>query len=196
MPRDYKGRASSGGGGRRPAPCWAWFLGGLLVGLLAGVLAWLKYGGGASAPLARPPAAAQSREQKPAPVEPEAPRPQFEFYTTLPEMEVVVPEPEPAPPAPRGAEQTDAPPGGGVTAIAEDRYMLQMGSFRKYADADRLKASLALVGILAEIQRVNVNGSDTFHRVRSGPYSRDTVNSLRARLRENNISSLVIRLKQ
>jgi len=75
-------------------------------------------------------------------------------------------------------------------------YMLQMGSFRKYADADRLKASLALVGIRAEIQKVRINSKDTFHRVRAGPYTREKVNILRARLKENSISSLVIKLKK
>ena len=73
--------------------------------------------------------------------------------------------------------------------------MLQMGSFHKYADVDRRKASLALVGIEAEIQRVTVNAGEIFHRVRSGPYGRKQVNSLRARLKSNNINSLVIKLK-
>ena len=40
-----------------------------------------------------------------------------------------------------------------------------------------------------------INGGDTFHRVRSGPYSQDQVNRLRGRLKQNKISSLVIKLK-
>ena len=72
-----------------------------------------------------------------------------------------------------------------------------MGSFRKHADADRMKARLALLDIPAEIQKVTINNKDTFHRVRSGPYeSQGRPNELRTRLRQNNIKSMVIRLKQ
>lgn len=80
-------------------------------------------------------------------------------------------------------------------AAEADRYMLQMGSFRQYADADRLKASLALVGIQAEIQRVKIDNGETFHRVRAGPYSPEKVKLLSARLKENRINSLMIKLK-
>jgi cell division protein FtsN len=197
MPRDYKARANPRPS-RRPTPCWVWFGAGLVLGAFGFGLAWLKLGGGAGGtilsipglqqPAAKPQA---SRQQEP---EPAASRPRFDFYTILPEMEVVVPDPEPLP-APAPAPQTPR-------TIAEqkpqssERYMLQMGSFRKFADADRLKASLALVGIEAEIQKVSINRGEIFYRVRSGPYSRDKVNSLSGRLKTNKINSLVIKLKQ
>lgn len=73
--------------------------------------------------------------------------------------------------------------------------MLQMGSFRKYADADRLKASLALVGIQAEIQKVKIDNGETFHRVRAGPYTQEKVKLLNAKLKQNRINSLMIKLK-
>ena len=194
MPRDYKSRAASRSKAKQTAPGWVWFLGGLLVGLFFSGLAWLKL-----LPPAPPLAIQQPPEQRaeaaPAPSlerEPQAPKPRFDFYTILPEMEVVVPEPEPVPePAqqtPRSVPQAKAKPAA--------RYMLQMGSFRKFADADRLKASLALVGIEAEIQRVNIKRGETFYRVRSGPYNRDKVNALSSRLKRNKINSLVIKLKQ
>jgi cell division protein FtsN len=186
MSRDYKSRANQPRS-KRQIPGWIWFSGGLMVGLFVSLLVWLKLPPGAgSAPKKKVAEVSQPRLQK----EPEAPKPRFDFYTILPEMEVVVPEPEPVvspdvQTAERIAEQQKD----------EGEYMLQMGSFRKYADADRLKASLALVGLEAEIQRVTVNGDEVFHRVRSGPYTRGQVNSLRARLKENSINSLVIRLR-
>jgi cell division protein FtsN len=71
-----------------------------------------------------------------------------------------------------------------------------MGSFRKHQDADRLKARLALIGIEAEIQKVSINNKDTYHRVRSGPYtSQAQLNRVRKLARDNNISTLVVRLK-
>jgi cell division protein FtsN len=101
-------------------------------------------------------------------------------------MEVVVSETEEEPR--RQSDATAAPE-------APRSYMLQMGSFRKYADADRLKASLALLGVEAEIQKVNVNGGEVFHRVRSGPLTRREANKLRNRLRKQNINSLVMQIK-
>jgi cell division protein FtsN len=195
MPRDYKSRASAPRKKRqRQVPGWVWFLSGLLVGLFFSGLAWLKL-----LPAdARLTSQTQNQEsgvkkQRPAGKKaPAAPKPRFDFYTILPEMEVVVPEPEPEaapPPVKRGKIKKES------AAAASGRYMLQMGSFRKFADADRLKASLALVGIQAEIQKVRVSGSGTFHRVRSGPYTENKVNKLRARLKQNGINSLVIKLK-
>jgi cell division protein FtsN len=159
---------------------------------------WLKMSPVANLPSAGKAQVEQKRAVKAEPEkkipekkEPEAPKPRFDFYTILPEMEVVVPEPE---------EQLQAAPAGAAPVVdaaspSTGSYMLQMGSFRKYTDADRLKASLALVGIEAEIQKVTVNNGEIFHRVRSGPYTRDQANTLRNRLKENRISSLIIRMK-
>jgi hypothetical protein len=62
-------------------------------------------------------------------------------------------------------------------------------------DAERMKASLALKGIRAHIEKVSVNDK-TYYRVRSGPYNRDQAYSLHTRLKSRNIDSLVIRIKQ
>lgn len=210
MPRDYKRRASSSRRRQNQPPGWVWFLGGLLVGLFFSGLAWLKLlPAPEQTPQARAVVPGERQQAKPGQNEqerPSVPRPRFDFYTILPEMEVVVPEPEPSPepepePEPARVEPavSSAPPAANTPrqriSVKGEVYMLQMGSFRNYADADRMKASLALVGIEAEIQRVRINGGDTFHRVRSGPYSQEQVNRLRGRLKQNKISSLVIKLK-
>ena len=75
-------------------------------------------------------------------------------------------------------------------------YILQMGSFRKFVDADRMKARLALIGIETEIQKVSINNKDTYHRVRSGPYhTQSALNRIRKLAKENNINTLLIKLK-
>ena len=72
-------------------------------------------------------------------------------------------------------------------------YSIQAGSFRRYADADALKARLALLGIEAEIQSVQ-GKEETWQRVRIGPFnSSRELNRVRNRLNSNNISSLVIK---
>lgn len=128
---------------------------------------------------------------------PHATKPTFEFYTILPEMEVVIPDeeivkPDKETPAEARKKSTTAPP-----TQEQHSYILQMGSFRKHQDADRLKAKLALIGIEADIQKVSINNRDTYHRVRSGPYRTQTqMNAARRLAKENNINSLVIKLKK
>jgi len=71
-------------------------------------------------------------------------------------------------------------------------YVLQVASFRNGHDARALKAQLALWGIRAEVQSVNVQG-ETWHRVRIGPVSDlKTLNSLRDRLASHKLHALVI----
>ena len=193
MPRDYKSRANSQQKRKRPIPGWVWFVIGMLVGLFFSGLAWLKLlpadlGSSTETVVSR---SVPKAEKEQARREEVNPKPRFDFFTILPEMEVVVPEPEPevVPRAQARLQSTEEVAAGSV------KYMLQMGSFRKYADADRLKASLALVGIQAEIQRVKIDSGEVFHRVRAGPYSPDKVKLLSARLKENRINSLMIKLK-
>lgn len=195
MARDYKSRANPPRRRREPVSGWVWFAAGVLVGAFATGLAWLKSDPSVQrrpvAAVEVPKTADPRAEGVRRPAESAGPsKPRFDFYTILPEMEVVVPEPEEAP-----QEAPTTTPARELPVVIRENYMLQMGSFRKYGDADRLKASLALVGIEAEIQRVTVNGGEVFHRVRSGPYGREQVNALRARLKSNNINSLVIKLK-
>lgn len=186
MARDYKTRANPKPK-KQQTSGWFWFFAGLLVGLFAAGLIWLKFGQQQTV-VAKPAPARTPAHQEADPQASLPPKPRFDFYTTLPEMEVVVPEPDPIPKQP---PQKTAPVTAGST------YMLQMGSFRKYRDADRMKASLALLGIQAEIQKVTINNKDTYHRVRSGPYrSGQQVNQIRDQLRKNKINSLLIKLKK
>ena len=55
-------------------------------------------------------------------------------------------------------------------AQADESYVLQVGSFADFKSADRVKASLALNGLEAFIQKVTVEGQGDFYRVRLGPF--------------------------
>jgi cell division protein FtsN len=107
------------------------------------------------------------------------------FYEMLPNFEVVVPERE-------AAVRPDAP-----TAPVVERagsYVLQVGSYRKFEEADRVRAQLALQGIESKVQRVSVD-NDTWHRVRVGPVTDlRELNRVRDRLREAEMDVLVIRV--
>lgn len=192
---DYKHRAQKKKNKRQNSGnCLFYLFGGIVIGAFLTGLAWLRLGPGLSSstlpgtPKPRP----EVTKQKPS----NAPKPTFEFYTILPEMEVVIPDEEIVTPESVGDKKI---PKKAATPAKRDTgsYILQMGSFRKHQDADRRKAKLALIGIEAEIQKVSINNRDTYHRVRSGPYqTQSSLNAVRRLAKENNINSLVIKLKK
>ncbi len=71
-----------------------------------------------------------------------------------------------------------------------------MGSFKEYKAADQTRAKLALIGIKAEIQRVVINGQDSIHRVRIGPYKdQKKLKDIRQRLMENELEFMLLTLR-
>ncbi len=166
-------------------PNWAWLAAGLFIGLFVALLVYLQLRPQAQAPVvAEPPGAAQPPRDE---AEDGGQGPRYEFYSILPEREVLVPESAPA------AGET-AKDGG---QQAEPRlYILQAGSFRRYADADRRRAELALLGIESTIQVVKAAQGETWHRVRIGPYqSLRELDAVRRVLNDNDIDTLLVRIK-
>jgi cell division protein FtsN len=186
--------AARGRGARRSrsgTPAWIWLLTGILIGL---GLAWYLFAKGyipqprgTVTDTAEPPGPAPGATgEEVAPRSDEAKRSKYDFFTVLPEMEVVVPEQELSESAQSASPQAAAPGSGA-------RYLLQVGSFREMADADQMKARLALLGVVARVQTVTVNGA-TWHRVRAGPVgSAREADDIRTRLAENDIDSLVLK---
>ena len=131
-------------------------------------------------PDARPPVSSDDG----APAQPDKPKPKFEFYTLLPEKEVVIPDAElearaqaeaarranagAATPTPTTTSATPVATTGPAAASGE-RYLIQAGAFRGNADAEALKARIALTGEVARIETADINGV-TVYRVRMGPY--------------------------
>ena len=114
----------------------------------------------------------------------EEPAKAYDFYDQLPKFEVVVPEKE------KDVKRD-------VRDVPETRrgtYVLQAGSYKNFADADRIRAQLALQGVESKVQKVSVD-NDTWHRIRIGPISKlDELNRLRATLRKADVDVLVIRV--
>ena len=108
----------------------------------------------------------------------------YAFYEMLPKFEVVVPE-----------KDKDVRPD--IKSVPETRsgtYVLQVGSYKNFADADRVRAKLALLGIESNVQKVTVD-NDTWHRIRIGPISKlDDLNRMRQTLHKADVDVLVIRV--
>jgi cell division protein FtsN len=96
-------------------------------------------------------------------------------------------EPKPAPgvPAAPAVEAKPAP----VTV-----FFLQVGAFQKAADADNLKAKLALTGLEASVQEVTIPDKGVMHRVRVGPFrDPDEMNRARTLLSQSGVQGSVIK---
>ena len=116
-------------------------------------------------------------------------KPKFDFYTILPELEIAIPEEE-------LTESKNTSTNKTSSTKTRANFILQAGSFRNPEQADRLRAKLALQGIVANIQSVKINNDDTWYRVRIGPLDDiKTLNQTRKRLRANNIASIVVKEK-
>ena len=79
----------------------------------------------------------------------------------------------------------------------ERNLYLQVGAFRSAAEADDLKAQLALAGIEARIQPVRLPPGDKLvHRVRLGPFNAEEAVLARNRLRQNQVDAIFVQEKQ
>lgn len=74
-------------------------------------------------------------------------------------------------------------------------YFLQIGSFKSAREAEKIKAELAFLGMMAAIQPTESSDKGTWYRVRVGPFSDiHEIDQIRASLQENHIESNIIRL--
>jgi cell division protein FtsN len=108
-------------------------------------------------------------------------KPRFEFYKILPGSEEPITEQQLKQPAQRPS--------------VHEKYFLQAGSFQKSEDAENLKAKLAMMGVEATVQAVDLAGKGMWHRVRVGPFSStDDMNKVRASLQQNGVPSSIIKV--
>src|SRR5690606_16573927 len=87
-----------------------------------------------------------------------------------PDAAAATPAPTPATPPARPMANTPPAASGATPAADGARYILQAGSFAGSADAEALKARIAMLGLVARVETAEIDGR-TVHRVRMGPYS-------------------------
>jgi cell division protein FtsN len=109
-------------------------------------------------------------------------KPRFEFYKILPGAEEPVTD-----------QQIKQAAKAGAPA---ENFLLQAGSFQNPADADNLKARLALLGVEAGVEPIDLPEKGTWYRVRVGPYARiDEINRVRQILAQNGIEASLVKIK-
>lgn len=110
-------------------------------------------------------------------------KPRFDFYRILPGREEQVTERQMR----EAAKQAGA---------SKDIYFLQAGSFQNPADADSVKARLALMGMEASVEPADLAGKGVWYRVRLGPFKRvDEINRIRQQLAQNGVDASLVRIK-
>lgn len=98
---------------------------------------------------------------------------------------------------PKAATQTvtatPSQPAAAAAATGSPGYLLQVGAFPSAADAEALKAKLALQGFVANVQSVKV-GAQTYNRVRLGPFKSATdLEGTKQRLQSAGISAIALK---
>ncbi|MDB5815342.1 MAG: sporulation related domain protein [Rhodocyclales bacterium] len=109
-----------------------------------------------------------------------ADQPSYDFYKILPggdTASVPVSAPAGEPPTP-------------------DKLYLQAGAFQDPAEADNLKARLALMGLEAGVQKVDTADKGVLNRVRVGPFAAQSdADAAHAKLAQEGIETVVVHVK-
>lgn len=105
----------------------------------------------------------------------------FEFYTLLPNQEVM-PGSKPAPAQPEARPEAAGP-----------AILLQAGSFRSEAEADKRRAAILMLGMPVKVVKVGKDG-EPWYRVVVGPFQgKAAADGARASLKGNGVDTLVIK---
>ncbi|WP_260959606.1 SPOR domain-containing protein [Pseudomonas citri] len=209
---------------KKPIPGWLWMAIGLSVGAFIVFLMKLEPGQGDDVKRVKQEQQkatriAEANKTPPSPTQPV--KPKYDFYTLLPESEVIVPPeavpektlPTPqvptAPVTPAEAAKIDTaraqaalagitpPPAPPVQKAAPvTKFFLQAGSFRKEADADKVRAQIILLGQSVSVESGTVK-DETWYRVLVGPYSnREELTKAQKQLAGSGFSNLLLQQRQ
>jgi cell division protein FtsN len=183
-------------------PIFAGILLGIVMGLaLAAVIAWFML---KKNPVTPPATKETPQVTKPAstPDKPsttsgtagtaEGKTPRFEFYKELTDKPDASThkKPERVPPVINKPEITNKP------ADKAAVYFLQEGAYSNADDAEKVKAKLALLGMMASVQPANIPDKGVWYRVRLGPYkSSADMNEALATLKLNGLNAAPIKVQ-
>lgn len=104
--------------------------------------------------------------------------------------------PQPAPNPVAAASPSTQPDHATATGASDGgRYLLQAGAFQAAAQAEELKARIALLGLSARVEPAQINGK-TIHRVRMGPYgTASDLADAKRKLERGGLPAMAIKVK-
>lgn len=106
----------------------------------------------------------------------------YEFYELLPKSEIT----------PAAVEEYKSTP---RDAKLDKQYVLQAGSFRNAADAEKMRAQLLLSGLSNVHTNLSSGSNGQWYRVRLGPFdNRSAMNKAHDKLARLNINAMAIRI--
>lgn len=149
-----------------------WYTLGLLSGLFVAFLLYI---------VTLPPEPSSTQPERTAAVDdkPTVPEPEYEFYEVLPRQEITV-DVDPAE-LPKPRSDTSA-----------KQYLLQAGSFRQQADADRRRAELLLLGLDPRVEETQ-GDTGRWYRVVIGPFTtRSAMAKARSLTAQQDIDTLLV----
>ncbi len=196
MSRDYKSKSMDNSSGKAGYPIWMGIVIGLFLGWgsAIGIALYITHQPNPfinkmklpSTETISPKTETPKQDTKTAKTD----KPRFDFYKILPGNEEPVSEQEL-----KRAKQAAA---NNPAKEEKITYLLQAGAFQKQPDADNLKAKLALLGLEANIQTIDLpEKGGIWHRVRLGPYNKvDDMDKTRGVLAQNGIESALIKMRQ
>ena len=186
---------------RSQLPPWLLVFTGVAVGLFIAFvyhLAQIQRQEKTTAPAEKPAKAAPAKNANPN----DKPLPKFDFYAVLPKMEVILPKDEgddnsklaaTVPSTTKATPPAQTPP---PATSDTGRFLLQAGSFRDSADAERLRAEFTLDGFAVHVQPGKLDNGETWYRVMIGPYaSKEDLRAAQTRLAARNVETLPIQVK-
>ncbi|RBA24483.1 SPOR domain-containing protein [Herminiimonas fonticola] len=190
--------------------------GGTIVGLIIGLILGLGIAIGVAMVIYKTPLPFTNKAgtvDRAAPASNELSDPNKPLYGKKPPAK----EPVAGAPAPTVAEETIKPPVVDKATAAKEKaqqkveaakaeaakaesadekwiYYLQAGAFGAMADAESMKAKLALMGFEATVSERQAE-TGTLHRVRIGPFGQlETMNRVRTKLSDNGVDVAVVRI--
>jgi cell division protein FtsN len=218
-PAPKRGASRNTAPAKQPMPGWVWLAVGLTVGAFIVFLTKLEPSHDEVKRTKAEQKAERIFEANKTPPSPQAPvKPKYDFYTLLPESEVIVPPeavPEKTPPVPAQpvteaqaakidanralaalSGQTPPPAPPVIKPAATTQFFLQAGSFRKQADADKVRAQIILLGQAVSVESGTVK-EETWYRVLVGPFSnREQLTVAQKQLAGSGFSNLLLQQRQ
>jgi cell division protein FtsN len=168
-------------------PRWAWFFGGLLIGIFGAFLFYLYELAPSQLEMSASSTLAENNENSTDALHYE----NYEFYSNLPKSEVKVVETEDDTAANQDAAAINALQAP-QQAAENTNLRLQVGSFRDIKVAQGLQKHLSSMNIQATIEQATVNGL-SWHRVRIGPFSSEqALEQIKATLDQQKIPFSVV----